>query len=106
MTAFTGLSSGVKQGKLFLSKRNSGGDNSLKSGPQQQYETATAKEAATPFQSHETELSVILRRRLERVEKSMGGLNSIVKEFATHTDKELSNYVKTMQTLTKNLSIV
>ena len=55
---------------------------------------------------HETDLSLILRKRLEGVETEMNEFNSLIHDFAFAVDTEMVNFTANMGRLQKNLNRV
>ena len=55
---------------------------------------------------HETDLSLILRKRLEGVETEMNEFNSLIQDFAFAVDTEMVNFTANMGRLQKNLNRV
>jgi len=55
---------------------------------------------------HETDLSLILRKRLEGVETEMNEFNSLIQDFAYAVDTEMVNFTTNMGRLQKNLNRV
>ena len=53
-----------------------------------------------------TDLSFILRKRLERIELEMDDFNRVMREFALAADREIHNFVHNMPKLQKNLNQV
>jgi hypothetical protein len=53
-----------------------------------------------------TDLSFILRKRLENIEFEMAQFNTILQDFAVACDFELQNFTKNMASLQKNLNTV
>ena len=54
----------------------------------------------------ETDLSFILRRRLEVIEAEMNDFNSLISDFAYAVDTEMQNFTANMGRLQKNLNRV
>lgn len=55
---------------------------------------------------HETNLSFILRKRLEGIEVEMNDFNCLIQEFAYAVDTEMQNFTANMGRLQKNLNRV
>jgi len=55
---------------------------------------------------HETDLSLILRKRLEGMELEMNEFNSLIQDFAFSVDTEMVNFTANMGRLQKNLNRV
>ena len=55
---------------------------------------------------HETDLSLILRKRLEGIETEMNEFNSLIQDFAFAVDTEMVNFTANMGRLQKNLNRV
>jgi len=55
---------------------------------------------------HETDLSLILRKRLEGIELEMNEFNSLIQDFAFSVDTEMVNFTANMGRLQKNLNRV
>lgn len=54
----------------------------------------------------ETDLSLILRKRLEGIEQEMSDFNSLIEYFAYAVDSEMQNFTGNMGRLQKNLNRV
>lgn len=54
----------------------------------------------------ETDLSLILRKRLEGIEQEMSDFNSLIEYFAFAVDAEMQNFTGNMGRLQKNLNRV
>lgn len=55
---------------------------------------------------HETDLSFILRKRLEGIELEMNDFNGLIQDFAYAVDTEMINFTSNMGRLQKNLNRV
>lgn len=55
---------------------------------------------------HETDLSLILRKRLEGIENEMNDFNGLIQDFAFAVDTEMQNFTANMGRLQKNLNRV
>ena len=53
-----------------------------------------------------TDISLILRRRLEDIDNDMIDFYKVIKDFSVACDAELQNFVKDMASLQKNLNRV
>ena len=55
---------------------------------------------------HETDLSLILRKRLEGIQSEMNDFNCLIQDFAFAVDTEMQNFTANMGRLQKNLNRV
>lgn len=55
---------------------------------------------------HETDLSFILRKRLEGIQTEMDDFNNLIRDFAYAVDTEMQNFTANMGRLQKNLNRV
>ena len=55
---------------------------------------------------HETDLSLILRKRLEGIQSEMNDFNGLIQDFAFAVDTEMQNFTANMGRLQKNLNRV
>ena len=54
----------------------------------------------------ETDLDVILRKRMEGIENEMKEFNSLIEDFANVVDSEMNGFTHNMKRLQKNLNRV
>lgn len=55
---------------------------------------------------HETDLSFILRKRLEGIKNEMSDFNNLIHDFCFAVDSEMTNFTANMGRLQKNLNRV
>lgn len=73
---------------------------------QQQLVQYPADDQVTEVPKHETDLSFILRKRLEGIHGEMNDFNSMIQDFAYAVDTEMQNFTANMGRLQKNLNRV
>ena len=65
-----------------------------------------SEKQGTELSNNETDLSFIIRKRLELVENEFSDFKMILVEFAKKTDSEMINFVRTMERLQTNINRV
>lgn len=72
----------------------------------QQMNPPNMDEKVIEVPKHETDLSLILRKRLEGIELEMNEFNGLIQDFAFAVDTEMVNFTANMGRLQKNLNRV
>lgn len=103
-TAMNRLGSGRQSGSTSAA---TGSRNRLQMKQQQMTKYSPNMDSkAIEVPKHETDLSFILRKRLEGIECEMNDFNSLIQDFAYAVDTEMQNFTANMGRLQKNLNRV